>query len=303
MAEINSFPNNSDVYIGAEEVMKWLHGRTKGVFAGVGNAAVSAVPSSMQVSVAAGIGWITDADGDGVCWWFDSAITLDIDAAESTGTLNRIDRVIIEWQTTDYAAVPEVKVLKGTNASSAVAPALTNNSSLRQISLAKVSIPAGTTELTNALITDERQDPDVCGIVTETVTADTSVIQAQFEAIYAQVTAECASILESIEQELEDLQAEAAVELKKLQFDDTVVATTAFISDATYTDYPYRAAIALTDVIANMIPDVMFDMAEAISGVFAPVAKCYNGGVYIYANGVPDSAITIPTIICWRSNA
>lgn len=181
MAEINSYPNNSDEYIGAEEVMRWHHGRTKGVFAGDGNAAVSAVSGEMQVQVAAGIGWITDADDNGICWWFDSPITLLVDAAESTGTLNRIDRVIVEWQTTDYAALPEVKILKGTDRSVATAPALTNTSSLRQMSLAQISIPAGTTQLTALNVTDERMDETVCGIVTETVTADTSTIVAQYE--------------------------------------------------------------------------------------------------------------------------
>lgn len=182
MAEISSFPNNSDIYQGAEEVMRWLHGRTRGVYAGNGNAAVTVGEGSMQVQIAPGIGWITDADDNGVCWWFDASITLDIDQAESSGTLNRIDRVIVEWQTTDYAALPEVKILKGANASTASAPALTNNSTVRQISLAQISIPAGTTELSSLLITDERFDPAVCGLVTESVAADTSMIAAQYAA-------------------------------------------------------------------------------------------------------------------------
>lgn len=160
--------------------MRWLHGRTKGVYPGTGNAAVSVIAGSMQVQVAPGIGWITDADDNGICWWFDAAITLEIDAAEATGTLNRIDRVILEWKTTDYADLPEVKILTGTSASSAVAPALTNNSTVRQLSLARISIPAGTTELTSVLITDERLDPEVCGLVTESVAADTSMIAAQY---------------------------------------------------------------------------------------------------------------------------
>lgn len=292
MAEIRSFPNNSTEYIGAEEVMRWLHGRTSGVYAGAGNAAVTAVQNAMQVQVAPGIGWITDASENGICWWSEAAVTLNIDAAEATGTLNRIDRIIVEWRTTDYADLPEIKVLKGTDAGTATPPALTNNSTLRQLSLAQVSIPAGTTELTDALITDERQDPSVCGIVTETVTADTSVINAQFQALLA-----------SIQQELEDLQAEAAVELRKLQFNDTVVPTSAFVADTTSEEYPYRAAVALTNVIANMIPEVVFGFVDATSGIFAPVAETYNGGVYIYANDVPEAAITIPTIICWRANA
>lgn len=181
MATLNSFPNNADEYIGAEEVMHWLHGRTKGVFAGAGNAAVSAVGGNMNVSVAPGIGWMTDANGEGICWWFDSAQVLTIDAAEGTGTLDRIDRIVIQWRTVDYADKPELVVLKGTDSSTAVAPALTNSSTLRQISLAQISIPAGTTELTALNIIDERADMDVCGIVTETATADTSMIAAQYE--------------------------------------------------------------------------------------------------------------------------
>lgn len=187
MAEISSFPNNSDEYQGAEEVMRWLHGRTSGVYAGDGNAAVSAVENTMQVQVAPGIGWIVDAAANGVCWWFDQPITLTVDAAESTGTLNRIDRVIVEWKTTDYADLPEVKILKGANRSTAVAPALTNNSTVRQLSLAQISIPAGTTKLTALSITDERMNPDVCGLVTETVTADLSMISAQYEEALAQL--------------------------------------------------------------------------------------------------------------------
>lgn len=292
MATLNSFPNNSDIYQGAEEVMRWLHGRTKGVYGGAGNAAVSAVSGSMAVSVAKGIGWITDANDDGIVWWFDSAQELSVDAAESTGTLSRIDRVIVEWRTVDYSDLPELKILKGTNSSNPTAPALTNSSTLRQLSLAQVSIPAGTTEITSALITDERADPTVCGVVTESVTVDTSMINSQFQAFLA-----------SIEQELNDLQAGVAVELRKLMFQNTTVATSAFVADATYTDYPYRASVALSNVISGMIPEVIFGLEDAISGTFAPVAESYNGGIYIYANGVPSANITIPTIILWRENA
>ena len=93
MATINSFPNNADEYIGAEEVMRWLHGRTSGVYAAGGNAAVTAVSSTMNVSVSPGIGWLNDADGNGIVWWSTSATVLTVDAAHST--LNRIDRVIV----------------------------------------------------------------------------------------------------------------------------------------------------------------------------------------------------------------
>ena len=142
-----------------------------------------------------------------------------------------------------------------------------------------------------SLITDERLDPDVCGLVTETVSVDTSMINSQFQAF-----------LTSIEEELRDLQAGVAVELKKLMFEDTVVPTSAFASDATYNDWPYRASVPLTGAISGMVPEVIFGMDEATSGSFAPVAESYNGGVYLYADSVPSASITIPTIILWREN-
>lgn len=310
MAEISSFPNNQDEYYGAEDVMRWLHGRTKGVYAGANNAAVSAVQGAMAVSVSPGIGWMTDHNGDGICWWFKTALELSIEPSESSGVLNRIDRVVIEWQTGDYSHRPEVKVLTGTNSSSPTPPALTNNNVLRQISLAQIYIQAATIQITNGMITDERQDPTVCGLVTETVTADTSVIQAQFESLFAQITSQSDTVLSSIEEAyaalevaIEHGQYTDVLELRKRQFSNTVVPTSAFVADTTYEDFGYRAAVALAGVLAIDIPEVMFGMAEAISGNFAPVAVSYDGGVYIYAADVPDAAITIPTIICWRGNA
>ena len=191
MANINSFPNNSDEYVGAEYAMRWLHGRTSGVFAANDNAAVAAVQDTMAVTVSDGSGWLADANANGIVWWCDtekntgSKLQLTVDAAD--GTLNRIDRVIVEWKTTDYADLPEIKILKGAAASTATAPALTNSASLRQISLAQISIAAGTIAITPSMIKDERLNTAVCGIVTESVTADTSVINAQFEELLARL--------------------------------------------------------------------------------------------------------------------
>lgn len=191
MANIKSFPNNRDEYVGAENAMRWLHGRTSGVFAANNNAAVAAVQNAMAVTVSDGVGWISDSDANGVVWWNDAEknngakMQLTIDAAD--GVLNRIDRVIVEWKTTDYADLPEIKILKGTPASAAAAPALTNNTTQRQLSLAQILVAAGTTSITASMITDERQNPDVCGLVTDTLSIDTSVINAQFTELLSQL--------------------------------------------------------------------------------------------------------------------
>ena len=296
MAEIKSFPNNQDAYIGAEWVMKWLHGRTSGVFGADNNLAVSAVADSMSVQVSDGIGWMANSNADGVVFWNDneesngSKLTLTHDSAD--GVLDRIDRIVVTWETTNYVSLPTISVLKGVASSNPIPPALTNNNIQRQISLARVNIPAGTVSLSPPMITDERLDLEVCGIVTETVKIDTSTMQSQFEAL-----------LRSIQNELQDLESGTGVELKKLQFNSVSVAVSKFVSNTTYEDYPFRASVALEGVQSTMIPEVIFSMADAISGNFAPVAESYNGGVYLYAADKPEGNIVIPTIICWKGNA
>ena len=161
------------------------------MFAANNNAAVAAVQNAMAVTVSDGVGWIADSEANGVVWWNDAEKTngakmqLTVDAAD--GVLNRIDRVIVEWKTTDYADLPEIKILKGIPASAAAAPALTNNTTQRQLSLAQILVAAGTTSITASMITDERQNPDVCGLVTDTLSIDTSVINAQFTELLSQL--------------------------------------------------------------------------------------------------------------------
>ena len=296
MAEIKSFPNNQDVYVGAEWVMKWLHGRTSGVFGAENNLATSAVPDSMSVEISDGVGWLANANGDGIVFWNDSEqssgskLMLTHDVAD--GVLDRIDRIVVTWETTNYVALPTISILKGIASSTPVPPTLTNSTTQRQISIARVNIPAGTISVSASMITDERLDHDVCGIVTETIKVDTSTMQSQFE-----------SLLKAIQNELMDLEAGTGVELKKLQFNNVSVNVADFVADATYEDFPFRAAVSLEGVLDSMIPEIIFSLLDATSGLFAPIAETYNGGVYLYATDVPKAAVTVPVIICWKGNA
>lgn len=82
----------------------------------------------------------------------------------------------------------------------------------------------------------------------------------------------------------------------RLRFENVRVEISQFVSDSTYQAYPFRAQIELTNVTSSMRPDVCFSITDAISGVFAPVADSYNGGIYIYASQAPKAKITIPVI-------
>ena len=261
MANIKSFPNNRDEYVGAEYAMRWLHGRTSGVFAANNNAAVAAVQNAMAVTVSDGVGWISNSDANGVVWWNDAEknngakMQLTIDAAD--GVLNRIDRVIVEWKTTDYADLPEIKILKGTPASAAAAPSLTNNTTQRQLSLAQILVAAGTTSITASMITDERQNPDVCGLVTDTLSIDTSVINAQFTELLAQLRA-------AIEQASGGIIPDNTVTLAKLASDAKYwneVPRTNTSSDAT-SNYVVSSWGHVFNWVYGSNQSFMFDLSE-----------------------------------------
>lgn len=74
------------------------------------------------------------------------------------------------------------------------------------------------------------------------------------------------------------------------------VAANAWAQDATYTGFPYRAAIPLAGVTSSMIPEVIFSPNDAISGNYAPVADTATNTVYIYAKSEGAVSITIPTV-------
>ena len=73
------------------------------------------------------------------------------------------------------------------------------------------------------------------------------------------------------------------------------VATSAFTSDSTYASlgYDVKGTIEMLDITENDVVNVTFDMAQAVSGNFAPISNTYNGGVYIYAKERPTSTITV----------
>lgn len=92
--------------------------------------------------------------------------------------------------------------------------------------------------------------------------------------------------------------AKLAYDAKVVAFTNKTVSTSAWVSDAAYTDFPYKAAVACQGVTARHYAEVTFAPADAMSGSFAPVVESYNGGVYIYASEIPEAVLTIPTIVC-----
>ena len=144
---------------------------SNGIFAGGPNLQVTADGNGMSVVLDIGAAWI-----NGKHYLNGQAITFQIDAAD--GTLNRVDRIVIRLDTAGRYIRAQYK--KGTFASTAVPPDLQRDADGWELCLADVSIPAGTTAITQSLITDTRLDNDVCGIVTGLIDqVDTSTFYDQ----------------------------------------------------------------------------------------------------------------------------
>lgn len=268
MAEIKSFPNNADEYISAEWVMRWLHGRTSGVFGENGGGAVAAVLDTMKVTVDDATGWLSNDNSDGICWFNDTykstgkKLELEIGAAD--GVLGRVDRVVVEWKTTTYADKPEIKILQGTASSNPTPPALTNDNLKRQISLARVLVPAGSTSVSSANITDERLDPSVCGIVTDRVGVDTSMVNAQLKAFMEQSEKEFNAWFATVQDTLDSDTAGHLLNLINGKEDIPVVLSlTLAASGWTGSNSPYKQTVAISGGTLKSKVDLQVDDTAA----------------------------------------
>ncbi|MCM1334001.1 MAG: hypothetical protein NC084_12120 [Bacteroides sp.] len=84
-------------------------------------------------------------------------------------------------------------------------------------------------------------------------------------------------------------------------FQNVAVAASLWVNSSTYSGYPYAAAISCSGVTADFVPDVTFNVNEAASGTFAPVALAGSGTVTIYASEKPTGTITLPSIKCEKA--
>lgn len=161
---IITYPLNGVTY-DAEDVSTYLCTRTSGVYAKDTNYAVS-VTGARQITVAPGLAWINYDDFKGVSACSREAVALTIPDADST--LPRIDRVVLQFDTA--ANLTAVKLKTGTPAAAPEPPAILQNHNQYELGLCTVSVPAGSSVITAADITDTRADEDVCGVMRDSVT-------------------------------------------------------------------------------------------------------------------------------------
>lgn len=140
--------------------------------------------NGMNIQVLDGKGFID-------CHWIKNVGVLDLTIDTADSVLNRIDAVIMKFDTTTAVRAITIEVKKGTLASTPVAPTMTRSASVKEYCLATVYVAKQATAITQANITDTRANSDVCGWVTGLITqVDTAELFIQMQTAYEEMLAD-----------------------------------------------------------------------------------------------------------------
>lgn len=187
---IITYPLNGVVY-SAEDVATYLCTRTSGVYSKETNFAVRTT-GTRQITVAPGLAWINydDFKGVSVCSREENVLTVP----EADNTLNRVDRVVLQFDTSEN--ITAIKLKTGTPAVAAQPPDILQNHNQYELGLCTISVPAGSTAVTAADITDTRADEAICGVMRDGVDGiPTGTLVQQFRAVIDALKGEAADKL------------------------------------------------------------------------------------------------------------
>lgn len=143
---------------------------TNGVFEELGGKLEVVVDNGMSIIVKNGVAWI-----NGYRYENDSDLSITLDSAD--GTQSRIDSIVVRLDITNREI--KIHVKKGNLSTSPITPTITRNNDIYELQLATVRVSANTAVLTQSMITDTRNDDNVCGWVTSIGSQDTLLDRIQ----------------------------------------------------------------------------------------------------------------------------
>lgn len=196
---IITYPLDGVTY-SAEDVATHLCTRTSGVYAKNRNFAAS-ITGTRQVTIAPGLAWMNydDFKGVSVCSREDTVLTVP----DADNTLNRVDRVVLQFDTASNLTAIRLKT--GTPAVAAQPPDILQNHNQYELGLCTLSVPAGSAAISAADVTDTRADEDVCGVMRDGVTGiPTAQLIAQWRAAQAAQVAAGQALLDQLREEIKD---------------------------------------------------------------------------------------------------
>ena len=196
---IITYPLDGVTY-SAEDVATYLCTRTSGVYAKDSNFAAS-ITGTRQITIAPGLAWMNydDFKGVSVCSRENTVLTVP----DSDNTLNRVDRVVLQFDTASNLTAIRLKT--GTPAVAAQPPDILQNHNQYELGLCTISVPAGSAAISAADLTDTRADEAVCGVMRDGVTGiPTAQLIAQWRAAQADLETQLRAQLAVLNAEIKD---------------------------------------------------------------------------------------------------
>ncbi len=239
--------------------------------------------AGMQIDVKSGKGWINGYFVENT-----DLHTLNIDPAD--GVINRKDRIVLRL---DYSGrAINLLVRKGDFATNPTAPEVVRNADFYELSLAVIAINAGITNITQAEITDTRQDSGVCGLVTGTVDQiDATNLFAQYDSAFNQwfedvqntlsgdVAANLLNLINTNTSAIADINSER-------ELTGTLTIPASGWSTDGAGDYPRYITISIADITADHWVEISIDREDletANDAEICPTIEEVAGGVKLYA--------------------
>lgn len=294
MAEKSSFfdsVNADRVYYAADWASHMAEYFTNGIF---NNGLKVVANNDMSVSIQLGA-----ANVNGYKYKLDTSPKV-IDVANADGILNRIDNIVIRLDIPNRQVT--VEIVQGNFSENAVAPALTRGTSVYDLRIAKISIPAGTTAITQNLITDCRFNSNDCGnVICAVQSPDFTDILNQYEALWDSLITEKVGSFEQWFEEIKDrLDRDTAGHLLNLIntkanipiYDTITLLTTNWVQSGDKYEYTVVDESITEDhhITCNMSIENQNKLKDA-------EGDSYNGGFIIRTTELPTEDITMDITI------
>lgn len=195
---------------------------SNGYFAEVGTSMHVKAASGMTATVEAGkvniqgtLGFMTE----------DATVTF-----AAAGNASRVDTVVARLDLSVEKRVIELDVLKGEEGVT-TAPSLTRDSTVWELGLADVTVPANTAAIKDENIGDTRLDTTRCGVVNPFAKLDTDSLFTQVTAIINKASEDTTANIERLESEVDatiaDAQSKTAAVVEKAETDVNAAITAA----------------------------------------------------------------------------
>lgn len=228
-----------------------------------------------------------------------------ISLANADGVLNRIDRIVLRYDTENR--IIDFALKQGAFATNPVAPSLQRDADAYEIALADIYVGKGVTAITQANITDQRLNKDLCGIVHGTVDqVDTTTLFNQYQSFFDTWSVQKKTEFEAWVDTLEGiLSGDVAGNLLTLinantdnikamlkQKTNITLMAVDWVFDSGINLYKYQ--LNDTDITATSVVDVNIHVSDIPKArALLSANESFDGYVQLYANSGVDSNLLV----------